>query len=125
MLGTRLRAVVAALAVGAGLGASTPAPAQGPGPKDIPEGYQTGYHIVRPGENLRRISDDYLGSQELWEVNWRLNPEVTNPDFLLPGQRLLVLVKPQDSVPSAQVVSLAGRVEGRPVPIGWNPARRR
>ncbi|MFQ5526780.1 MAG: LysM peptidoglycan-binding domain-containing protein [Thermoanaerobaculia bacterium] len=126
MADSRVGGVVVALAVGAlfvGV-AAAPGQVEFDVTTDTPEGYSTGFHIVRPGENLRKISRDYLGSQELWELNWELNPEVGNPDFLLPGQRLLVLMKLDSSVPSAQVVSLSGRVEGRPVPIGWNPARR-
>ncbi|MCH7666991.1 MAG: LysM peptidoglycan-binding domain-containing protein [Acidobacteria bacterium] len=90
----------------------------------VPESYLTGYHIVRPGENLRRITKNYLGSQELWQRNWKLNPEVENPNFLSPGQRLLVLLRPEDAVPSAQIVTIAGTVEERPDPIAWTPAQR-
>lgn len=90
----------------------------------VPEGYSSGYHIVRPGENLRRITKNYLGSQELWQRNWKLNPEIENPDFLSPGQRLLVLLRPEDAVPLAQIVTISGTVEERPNPIAWMPAQR-
>lgn len=102
----------------------TAALAQDEVPAPVPEGYQTGYHIVRPGENLRRITRNYLGSEALWESNWRLNPDVDDPHFLLPGRRLLVLLRPQDAVPSAQVVSVSGTVSERPDPIAWTPAQR-
>lgn len=93
-------------------------------PEEVPEGYQKGYHIVRPGESLRRITRSYLGSELLWESNWRLNPDIENPDFLLPGRRLEVLLRPEDAVPSAQVVSISGTVQERPDPIAWTPAQR-
>jgi len=73
--------------------------------------------IVRPGENLRRITRNYLGSELLWESNWRLNSNIENPDLLLPGRRLQVLLRPEDAVPSAQVMSVSGDVQERPDPI--------
>ncbi|MCP4200536.1 MAG: LysM peptidoglycan-binding domain-containing protein [bacterium] len=88
------------------------------------EGFATGFHIVRPGENLRRITESYLGSQDLWRRNLDLNPTIVDPDFLLPGQRLQVLLRPEDAVPSAQVVSVSGNVEERPDPIAWTRAQR-
>ncbi len=126
MVGIRARAVVGALVVCAALGGVGSASGQASGGAEvaIPEGLIQGFHIVRPRDNLRNISRDYLGSEAAWELNWRLNPEIVDPDFLKPGQRIRVLMRPESSVPSAQVVSLSGRVEGRPVPIGWNPAQR-
>lgn len=90
----------------------------------VPDVYSTGFHIVRPGENLRRITESYLGSQELWQRNWALNPTIKNPHFLLPGERLQVLLQHRDAVPSAQVVSVSGTVEERPDPNAWTPAQR-
>lgn len=79
---------------------------------------------MRPGESLREITKNYLGSEALWERNWRLNPELEDPHVLVPGQRLLVLIAPDESVPSAQLVTISGRVDGRPAPIDWNPSVR-
>lgn len=90
----------------------------------VPPGYKTGYHIVRPGENLRRITRNYLGSEELWESNWRLNPDLENPDVIRPSRRLKVLLQPENAVPTAQVVSIAGTVQQRPDPISWTTAQR-
>ncbi len=91
----------------------------------VPAGFEEGVHIVRPGENLREITRNYLGSEALWEENWKLNPEVSNPHLLLPGQRLRVLIAPANSVPSARLVTISGDVEGRPAPIDWNRSRER
>ena len=33
---------------------------------EVPEGYQPGWHIVRPGETLEGIAGRYLGSSSLW-----------------------------------------------------------
>lgn len=109
-------------AVPSAFSAQAAKPGTNPGDIAATEGYSTGFHIVRPGENLRKITEAYLGSQDQWELNWELNPDVANPHFLLPGRRLKVRVRPEDSVPSAQVVSISGRVEGKPAPSDWSPA---
>jgi hypothetical protein len=85
--------------------------------------YDRGWHIVRPGENLHFITRKYLGDKLLWQENWKLNPQIEDPDWLEPGQRIQVLIERRDSVPTARLHRLAGRVEGRPAPIPWNPAR--
>jgi hypothetical protein len=118
----RINSVLLSLALVLVCGRTGPLAAQDSG--EVPEGYSTGYHIVRPGENLRRITENYLGSQELWESNWALNTQIENPHFLKPGERLRVLLRHGDTVPSAQVVSVSGTVEERPDPIAWTPAIR-
>ncbi len=85
--------------------------------------YDRGWHIVRPGENLHFITRKYLGDKGLWRENWKLNPGIEDPDVLEPGLRLEVLIERRDSVPTARLRSLAGRVEGRPQPIPWNRSR--
>ncbi len=114
-MGTAVLLLLAALA-------PSPVPAQELPPPDIGR-YDRGSHIVRPGENLHAITRMYLGDESLWEESWKLNPQVANPDVLEPGQRINVLIERRDSVPTALLRSLAGRVEGKPSPIPWNPAR--
>jgi hypothetical protein len=97
-------------------------PAQEASAPDISK-YDRGWHIVRPGENLHFITRKYLGDKLLWRENWKLNPGIEDPDVLEPGLRLQVLIERRDSVPTARLRSLAGRVEGRPQPIPWNRAR--
>ncbi len=84
---------------------------------------QTGVHIVRRGENLRKITAQYLGSQREWERNWRLNPDIEDPDRLEPGQRIRVWLEPQKAIPTAKLTAVSGQVEGKPVPLPWNEAR--
>ena len=101
----------------------SPSPAQEASSPDISR-YERGLHIVRPGENLHFITRKYLGDKLLWRENWKLNPHVVNPDVLEPGERLQVLIEPRESVPTALLRSLAGRVEGRPLPIeDWHQSR--
>jgi hypothetical protein len=86
----------------------------------VPAGYDKGTHIVRAGDTLRGITKAYLGSEELWESNWKLNPQVEDPDRLFPLQRLRVLLAPQIARPTARLVTISGDVEGKPAPSDWN-----
>lgn len=83
----------------------------------------TGEHVVRPGETLEGITAKYLGSSKQWREVWKLNPEVRNPNMLKPGQRIRVLLP--DSLPasSALVARVARRVQKKPDPEPWQPAR--
>lgn len=90
------------------------------GAQSIPEGYQEGTHIVREGDTLRGLTIAYLGSEDLWRTNWELNPHVKDPDFLYPLQRLRILLAPEQSRPTARLVTISGDVEGKPAPSDWN-----
>ncbi len=109
----RLGATVLALAAAGPLAAQEP-----------PPGYAQGVHIVRPGETLIGITRKYLGSGDRWADNHRLNPQIADPHRLTPGERIRVLLPAEPRVPTARVRKLAGRVENRPAPIPWDPARR-
>ena len=85
--------------------------------------YDRGLHIVRPGENLHFITRKYLGDKLLWRENWKLNPQIEDPDRLEPGQRIEVLIQRRNSVPTARLSGIAGRVEGKPAPIPWKPSQ--
>lgn len=94
--------------------------AASPDPAD--DGYLTGWHIVRPTDTLEGITLQYLGTHIYWEQNWRLNTDVKNPHLIFPGQRLQVILKVGEAVPTAQLSRLAGKVEERPAPIPWREA---
>ncbi len=88
------------------------AAAQGPSGKarELP----VGWHEVQPGETLSGITARYLGDSALWRENWQLNPDVKDPNLLVPGQRLRVL----GALPpgTAEVVKLKHTVEKKPEP---------
>lgn len=88
------------------------------------EGDSHGWHLVREGETLRGITSRYLGSEAAWRENWKLNPEIADPDLILPGQRLRVIVRRRLPPRTAEVADLGGRVEAKPDPQPWIPARR-
>lgn len=103
------------------LGAVVPAAAQQGEP---PVGDSYGWHVVRPGDTLRDITEHYLGDPELWRENWKLNPWIRDPNLLLPGQRLRVIVARRLPPRTAAVTDLAGRVDEKPQPQPWVAAER-
>ncbi|HYG63910.1 MAG TPA: hypothetical protein VEL74_15135, partial [Thermoanaerobaculia bacterium] len=90
--------------------------------RNVPDGFEVRWHIVRPGETLRGITEKYLGSSARWPENHRLNPGVADPDRLLPGQRLRVLLPKRGAPPAAQVRKVSRRVEAKPSPTPWSEA---
>lgn len=92
---------------------------------DIPpdrSGWQSGWYVVRPGDTLEDLAADLLGSSELWRELAALNPGVSNPHLIYPGQRVRVLLDPPTGQPTARVLAVSRRVEQRPQPTPWRPA---
>lgn len=82
-----------------------------------------GWHVVKEGETLSRITARYLGSSEPWRDNWRLNPEIPDPNKLKPGQRIRVILSRTVPAQSALVTRVSRRVEKKPEPKPWTAAR--
>jgi murein DD-endopeptidase MepM/ murein hydrolase activator NlpD len=110
------------LALLAAPAARAAAPAAPP-PPPAPEGLDTGWHIVRPGDTLEQITARYLGSARLWRRNAQLNPDIADPNHLTPGQRIRIYVPRQRGTPAAQVTKLSRKVEAQASPIPWEDAR--
>jgi hypothetical protein len=87
-----------------------------------PTAPETGWHIVRPGETLERITARYLGSAELWHQVAQINPEIADPNRLTPGQRVRIFL-PHQKTAAARVAQLSRKVEAQPAPIPWEDAR--
>ncbi len=85
-------------------------------------GWDSGWHVVRPGDTLERLAQRFLGSNEHWKELHALNPGLPNPHYLVPGQRLRIWLARPSAVPNAQVEAVAGKVEERPSPVPWRPA---
>lgn len=83
----------------------------------------TGWHIVRPGENLHVIAARYLGTRDRWPELARLNPEVQDPNRLEPGQRIRVSVPGSKETQAARISRLSRKVEAQPTPIPWEAAQ--
>lgn len=89
----------------------------------VPEGFELGWHTVRPGETLESITARYLGSSQAWPQVARLNPDVADPHWIRPGQRIRVFLPRRSGLPVARVERLSRRVEQQPSPIPWIQAQ--
>jgi hypothetical protein len=83
----------------------------------------TGWHIVRPGENLHLIATRYLGSAARWPELARLNPDISDSNRLEPGQRIRVAAPRSPQTSAARVARVSRKVEAQPTPIPWEDAR--
>ncbi|MEM7048575.1 MAG: hypothetical protein AAF604_02900 [Acidobacteriota bacterium] len=98
------------------------ASAQG-GPEPRP-GDEVGNHTVRPGETLRGITKLYLGTEDLWRENYRLNPDLADPDLLSIGRQLRVIINRELPPRVARVIEVSRKVNKKPQPAPWTAARR-
>lgn len=81
-------------------------------------------YVVQPGENLHVIAARLLGDRLQWPHLWRLNPQVKDPNRLLPGQVLRVPGTDDGGpLPESQAQALfsrvSQRVEEQPHPQAW------
>lgn len=106
------------LAAAGAWGQGPPAPPKAPAYASEP----TSWHTVRPGETLRGIAAQFLGSQDFWTELHRLNPGIANPDRIAPGQRIRVAAD-RSSLPAARLNRLSREVEEQPSPIPWQSAQ--
>ncbi|HDM10545.1 MAG: LysM peptidoglycan-binding domain-containing protein [Deltaproteobacteria bacterium] len=56
------------------------------------------YHIVKKGDTLWNLCQKYYGNPWLWPKLWEMNPFITNPHLLKPGDKINLL----EDVPFAQ-----------------------
>ncbi len=57
-------------------------------PRTIGQAQVPDYHEVRAGDTLWGISDQYFGNPWEWPRVWSYNPEVTNPHWIYPDDRI-------------------------------------
>lgn len=81
-----------------------------------------GWHIVRPGETLWDLAERYLGSEEAWPELHTLNPGISDPNRISPGQRVRVQVRAQHAADVAQIAAISRRVEEQLTPLPWSPS---
>ena len=82
-------------------------PAAPPAAQATPTPEATGWHTVRPGETLRGIAAQFLGSQDRWVEIHRLNPGIADPDRIAPGLRIRI-PSALSSFPAARLSQLDG-----------------
>lgn len=87
------------------------------------ERLEIGTYAVRPGDTLREISRRYSGGMDRWEDNWKLNPNITDPDRIQPGQRLRILLSNMVPENTARVIKVSRTVEEKPYPYTWEPSQ--
>lgn len=92
-------------------------------PVSAQEDMEPGWHIVRLGETLEALASRYLGSSQLWKQLAQLNPDVSDPDRIEPGQRIRVLIPRRAPMAVAQIERVSRRVEEQPQPNPWVEAR--
>lgn len=103
-----------ALALLLGLGATAQAAATY---EDTVEPY-----VVKSGDTISDITYDFLGDSLFWEDNWKLNPQVQDPDKLRIGQVLQIIVKRKVIAESAQLVEAINQTEKMLTRPSWQPA---
>lgn len=60
-------------------------------------------HTVQKGDTLWSICEKYYGDPDLWPKLWEMNPFITNPHLLKPGDVVTLLEKePAKEVPAAE-----------------------
>jgi LysM repeat protein len=78
------------------------------------EGYEV--HTVKSGDTLWDITKEYIRNPFLWPQIWELNPNIVNPHWIYPGDRLLlkkmVVAAPQVEAPTTP----AAQPESMPPP---------
>ncbi len=84
--------------------------------------WESGWHVVRPGDTLEGLALRYLGASTHWRELHQLNPFVQDPDLLFPGQRLRIFLERPTARLSAQVMAVARDVRELPTPVPWRPA---
>ncbi len=80
-------------------------------------------HVVQPGESLHSITRAYLGTDILWQDNWKLNPQIDNPNNLKIGQELIVIKDRVIPAEKAKVFNVVNRVEKKPADSDWLSAK--
>jgi len=81
---------------------------------------ENGTHTVRRGDTLWDLCAYYFGDPWLWPEVWSLNPSITNPHWIYPGN-LVRLRRDDGSAPVAATPTPDG---GEPPPITQRPERR-
>ncbi len=80
-------------------------------------------HTVVAGETLHSITRKYLGTDILWQDNWKLNPDIENPHLLTIGDELTVIKQRIIPAEKAKVIDVNNRVEKKPAGSDWKSAQ--
>ncbi|MDX1570893.1 MAG: LysM peptidoglycan-binding domain-containing protein, partial [Xanthomonadales bacterium] len=81
-----------------------------------------GKHVVEEGETLSSITEQYLGDETFWRENWKLNPDIDNPDLLVPGQVLDIIMERKVVADEARIRAISNDVDKNKSRSEWIPA---
>jgi LysM repeat protein len=91
-------------------------------------GAQPSTHKVQRGDTLWSICEKYYGDSTLWPKLWEMNPFVTNPHLLKPGD-LITLIEKEDMLkgrgaekPSKEAAKPVPKMKGIDLGLLTNPA---
>lgn len=76
-------------------------------------------HAVQKGDTLWDLSGEYLHDPLLWPKIWKVNPEIANPHWIMPGQ--VITIPAMGRAPAREVVAAREVV---PVESGTSPLAR-
>lgn len=49
-----------------------------------------GIYVVKEGDFLRKIARDVYGDEDRWNIIYRANPQIKNPDLIYPGMEVAI-----------------------------------
>ncbi len=77
------------------------------------------YHLVRKGDKLWSICRHYYGDPWSWPQVWAYNPNITNPHWIYPGDKIKLLTVPEiaPSKGGQEIIRVSGRRGGDQGPI--------
>ncbi|TKJ34354.1 hypothetical protein CEE39_02585 [bacterium (candidate division B38) B3_B38] len=61
-------------------------------------------HTVVKGDTLWKLAAQYLGDPSLWKLIWEANPELTEPNRLVVGQKLVIPSPPKPPAPPEEKI---------------------
>jgi len=79
-------------------------------------------HSVKKGDTLWSICEKYYGDPDLWPKLWQMNPFITNPHLLTPGDVITLFEKEPIKKPKKETVVVQKTVEPKPKLKGINIA---
>lgn len=86
-------------------------------------GFTPEFHTVVRGDTLWGISGQYFTSPWQWPAVWALNPQITNPHWIFPGDQVRLLnasaaAAVTATAPAATPTNLGGRIRSARYPRG-------
>lgn len=76
------------------------------GRETVTRGTNTNVHVVRKGDTLWDICDSYFQNPYQWPRIWSYNPQIQNPHWIYPGDRVLLK---QGAEPTTQALVMSGK----------------